>query len=84
MSPHNHMNRFVEKLPAILDALELSEFRMTEERYAEAEQITRTLLGPIKHLLGYRSTVYVECEAKMALSQSYTGKKTFRVELAIR
>lgn len=78
MSPHNHMNSvlalFVEKLPAILDALELSEVRMTEERYAEAEQITRTLLGPIKHLLGYHSTVYVECEAKMALSQSYTGK----------
>jgi hypothetical protein len=47
---------------------------MTEERYAEAEQITRALLGPIKHLLGYRSRLYVECEAAMALSLTYTGK----------
>ena len=78
MSPHIHMSSvralFVEKLPAILDALELSEFRMTEERYAEAEQITRALMGPIKHLLGYHSRLYFECEAAMALSLTYTGK----------
>ena len=75
-NPNNHpsMHWFFEKLPALRTALYLSEILITKENYAEAEQITRALLGPIKRFLGYRDFLYLQCEANMALSQTYTGK----------
>jgi hypothetical protein len=70
----NIIHWFFEKLPAIRNALYLSENLITAEKYTDAEQITRALLGPIKRLLGYRDLLYLQCESNMAISQSYTGK----------
>jgi hypothetical protein len=71
---HPNMHWFFEKLPAIRDALVLSENLVTTEKYTEAEQITRALLGPIKRLLRRRDILYLQCDANLAISQTYTGK----------
>ena len=71
---HPNMHWFFEQLPAIRNALALSEILMTNEKYTEAEQTTRALLSPIKRLLGYRDILYLQCEANLAISQAYTGK----------
>ena len=71
---HPKMHWFFDKLPAIRSALSLSEILMNDGAYAEAEQITRALSGPIKRLLGYRDILYLQCEANVAVSQSHTGK----------
>ena len=73
-NPHNHLHWFVEMLPAIRNALYLSECLIKKEQYEEAEQITRALLGPIKRLFGHRDILYLQCGACMALSQTFTGK----------